>query len=279
MVRQIILTALDGTLLNSASVGAPSHEGRSSKTLTDAANDERLKQAIAQLKAQNVAVVVFTERDRVELEPIRQSLGLVDPFVVESGSAIFTSVHHDPFDSELGEKEGEYFVQELGCPYVQARAGLRVIANVVSHPLKGFGDFTVPQLQKMAKLSETAAHQAKAREFSELFMTPKAVEADTLHQAASEIGFELMLRDPEESRFSELLGEGTSLVSAATALLLAYQAQLEDGQDLQVMAISHRSSDLSSLDKVKAELGLNHWESILVENAPDGWLDAIASLF
>lgn len=110
-------------------------------------------------------------------------------------------------------------------------------------------------------------------------MTPKAVEADTLRQAATEMGFELILRDPEESRFSELLGAGTSLANASKALLLAYQAQLERGQELQVMAISHRSSDLSALDPLKAELGLDHWESVLVENSSDDWLSAIASLF
>ena len=273
MTERVILTALDGALLDRAAVGA------SVKTVDqeELPIDERLVDAIAQLRERNVAVVVFTERDRAELEPIRQSLGLVDPFIVESGSAIFSSVSHDPFDSKLGEKDDGYFVEVLGCPYVQARAGLRVIANVVSHPLKGFGDFTVPQLQKMAKLSETAAHQAKAREFSELFMTPKAVEADALRQAAEEMGFDLILREAEESRFSELLGAGASLASAAKKLLKAYRAQLDDSQSLKVMVISGRSQDISALDEVKAELNITDWQSALVKNASDDWLGAITS--
>lgn len=274
MADWIVLTALDGALLNSAVVGAPDTDS----VQPSAVDDERLRAAIAQLKEQTVPVIVFTERDRTELEPVRQSLGFVDPFIVESGSAIFTPVSHNPFAPALGEKEDDYFVMALGCPYVQARAGLRVIANVVSHPLKGFGDFTVPQLQKMAKLSEAASHQAKAREFSELFMTPKAVEADALRQAAEEMGFEVILREPEESRFSELLGAGTSLIAAVKTLLAAYQAQSAPGQNLKIMAISNRSSDLSALTEVSDDLGIADWQSVLVETATEDWLGAIASV-
>ncbi|MEL7333240.1 MAG: haloacid dehalogenase [Cyanobacteria bacterium J06560_2] len=280
MVNQVILTALDGALLSSVEVGAPievtqtAAQGDLTKIVES--DYKSLREAIAQLKASDVPVVVFTQRDRVEIEPIRQQLGLTSPFIVESGSAIFASANQHPFGPGVGETEDGYFVVTLGCPYVQARAGLRVLANMISHPLKGFGDFTVPQLEKSAKLSETAAHQAKAREFSELFMTPKAIERELLRQAAEDMGFEVILREPKESRFSELLGAGAGLPAAVKELLSAYQS-LEAGEALQVIAVSSRSADLAALAKVKRELDIEDWKEVLVDGH-EAWVEAIAPL-
>lgn len=259
MTDQIVLTALDGALLNS---------------LTDCSEAAiaPLKSAIAQLQTQGIPVIVFTERDRTEIEPIRQQLKLTSPFIVESGSGIFTPVDHNPFAPALGELEDGYYVEALGCPYVQARAGLRVIANLISHPLKGFGDFTVPQLQRVAGLSEEAAHQAKAREFSEPFMTPKAVSAQTLIEAAEETGFAVIVRT--EERFSELLGRDAGLASAARAVITAYQAQLPD-KTLKVMGISHRTEDLAVLASASQSAV---YTEVLISSAPAGWLSAVQSL-
>jgi len=266
MAKQIVLTALDDVMLSPPDVVA-------SETAAD--TYMQLKARLTQLQDLGVPVVVFSQRDRTELEPLFQQLGLSAPFITESGSAIFTPVDHNPFSPALGEKEGSYFVRQLGCPYVQARAGLRVIANVISHPLKGFGDFTVPQLQRAAKLSETAAHQAKAREFSEPFMTPKAVEAAVLKQAAAEMGFEVILRTAEESRFSELLGAGAGLGAAAKDLIAAYQ-QLEPNASLKVLGISNRAEELSALAEVSEQLGAE-WAAVEVTGAVE-WMEAIAPL-
>lgn len=186
---------------------------------------ERVRPVLARLIRDGVAVIGFTKGDRAELEPLRAQLNWDDPFITESGSAIFTPVDHNPFSEPLGEQDGCYFVEALGCPYVQARAGLRVLANLISHPLKGYGDFTVPQLEKFLGVSEAVAHRAKAREFSEPFMTPKAVEADALMKAAEEMGFGIVLRNPAESRFSDLVGSGASVGGAIARTLDAYRKE------------------------------------------------------
>ena len=80
-----------------------------------AVDSERAKAAIAQLAEQETAVILFWDGDRAELEPIRERLGLTTPFVVEGGSAIFTPIESDPFETPLGEREGDYIVYELGC--------------------------------------------------------------------------------------------------------------------------------------------------------------------
>ncbi len=233
----------------------------------------RMKPALGRLQAAGVSVVLFSACDRAQIEPVRKTLALTAPFIVESGSAVFTPVEHSPFKAPLGDRDGNYFVLQLGCPYVQARAGLRVIANVIAHPLKGFGDFTIPQLQRLAGWSEVAAHRAKDREFSELFMTPKAVEPALLQQAAGETGFYIVWRAAEESRFSELVGSGASLTAATKAVLSAYSASDEA---LEVIGLSHQQPALNGLraatDGVESEIS---FEGVLLNSSSiDSWLTA-----
>ncbi len=255
MVNRIVLTAWDGAFL--AAMQA----------------DAALLPLMASLKEKGVPVIVFTERDRAELEPIRQQLVWTDPFIAESGSGIFTPVNHNPLTPALGEQDGDYYVQELGCPYVQARAGLRVLANAIAHPLKGLGDFTVPQLQKLLGVSEQAAHQAKAREFSELFMTPKAVEPAVLIKAAEEMGFGMILRDAEESRFSELMGPDAGLEGAIAQLIAAYENQLPPDETLRIIGLSSREEDLATLAGVSADMD---WQGVLMAD-PTEWTAAVDS--
>lgn len=237
----------------------------------------RVGEAIAQMKAKRVPVIVFTECDRAEVDPIRRQLNWTDPFITESGSGIFTSVNHNPFAPVLGEQDGDYYVQALGCPYVQARAALRVLANEISHPLKGFGDFTVPKLERFLGVSETTAHRAKAREFSEPFMTPKAVEPDVLVKAAKEIGFDIILRNPKENRFSELVRAGVGVSAAAKQVIEAYQNQMPAGATLKIAGVG-RDDDL----EVLAAGGSAVWRGLTIATVDEGvlsWVEAIASLF
>jgi mannosyl-3-phosphoglycerate phosphatase len=216
-----------------------------------------LQQMLARLQGLGVPVVVFTQRDRAELEPLREQLAWQDPFITESGSALFLPVDPPLFDQAIGEREGNYYVVEFGCPYVQARAGLRVLANVVAHPLKGFGDFTVPQLQKFLGVSEDEAHRAKAREYSEPFMTPKAVAASVLEAGAAEMGFAVVSRGAEASRFSELVGAGAGLSAAIRQVLAAYQQRQSEGEGLRAIALSHPSQPLSDVTDALSEDALS----------------------
>ena len=244
MTQKVVLTSLDWVM------------GAESAFLA------QVKLVLAALRDKEVAVVGYTGCDRAEVEPIRAELDWHDPFMTESGSAIFTPVAYNPFPNSLGELDDPYFVEALGCPYVQARAGLRVLANLISHPLKGFGDFTVPQLEKFMKVEEDVAHRAKAREFSEPFMTPKAVETAALIDAAKEMGFDVVLRDPEVSRFSDLVGAGVSVAAAAARVVAAYGAD--------EVAVVGAEEDV---DAIAAET----WRKIVVRSQAD-WLDSLKQI-
>ncbi|MEM6451080.1 MAG: hypothetical protein AAF703_12280 [Cyanobacteria bacterium P01_D01_bin.105] len=256
MVHQIVVTSLDWVV--------------SWEVAVESTFLNRLKSILLALNDRGVVVVGFTGCDREEIEPIRAELSWHAPFIIESGSAILTPVSQPPFSTPLGELDGNYFVETLGCPYVQARAGLRVLANLISHPLKGFGDFTVPKLERFLAISAEAAHRAKAREFSEPFMTPKAVDADVLVNAAADMGFSVVLRDPQKTRFSELIGAKASVSSAVAKVVNAYQL---DNESASVVVIG-TAEDLQQV--LPDEDGAAVWPVIEVRS-PEQWLAELES--
>ena len=120
MTQLIIFTDLDGTLI----IG---------ETYDYAATVPNIQQ----LKSFKIPVIPVTSKPRAAVTTLRQAVGLSDPCVTDTGSGIVDEVNHNPFDSPPGDEDGDYYVVDLGCPYVQARAGLRVIANELHHSLLG----------------------------------------------------------------------------------------------------------------------------------------------
>jgi mannosyl-3-phosphoglycerate phosphatase len=142
--------------------------------------------------------------------------------------------------------DGEDYMIELGCPYVQARAALRVIANQLHHSLIGFGDLDIERLQKLSGLSAVAAQHAKARDFSELFITPKAVPTDQLVSVVEDMGFQVVVGD----RFCQLIGPTAGTDRAVRQLIDLYQAVLPPTTRLTTVGLGHCPNDLPLLEMV-----------------------------
>ncbi|MEO1403169.1 MAG: haloacid dehalogenase, partial [Cyanobacteria bacterium J06635_1] len=211
----------------------------------------------------------------------RLVLGLTTPFITENGSGIFIP-RDTPFQNPPGELDGDYYVIDLGCPYVQTRAGLRVIANTLHYSLLGFGDLTIERLQKRTDLSETAAQQAKACEFSEPFITPKGVELQALVKAVEAVGFQVVLDEP----FSYLIGPDASTEDAIAQLTTLYQNTLPASESFTTVGLGHSPTSLTMLRSVDIPIVIpspngphpklteDNWQ-IAPKSAPDGWITAI----
>ncbi|MEM7794409.1 MAG: HAD-IIB family hydrolase [Cyanobacteria bacterium P01_C01_bin.118] len=268
MTQLIIFTDLDGTLLNG-------------ETYDYAATVP----IIQQLKSLKIPVVPVTSKTRAEVSTLRQEVGLTDPFVTENGSGIFVEVNHNPFKEPPGEQEDDYYLVDLGCPYVQARAGLRVIANELRHSLLGFGDMTIERLQKYTGLSAKDAQEAKAREFSEPFITPKAVTSEQIVEAVETIGFKVVVGD----RFSHLIGPDAGKGNAVKRLVALYQSILPSDENIVTIGLGNSPNDLDMLENVDhpivlpgaegphPQLGNRGWH-IASASAPQGWVDAVTAI-
>lgn len=264
----LIFTDLDGTLLD-----AETYSYTPALPLLNAFKD------------QGIPVIPVTSKTRAEVETLRQQIGLSDPFIVENGSAVFLPPDNLPFRLPDGNDMGGYRVMLLGCQYVMARAGLKAVAQSLGRPLKGFGDLAVEQIQQLTGLSKSDAQEAKSREFSEPFLTPKNVEADRLTEAVEAMGFRVVMGD----RFSHLIGGEAGKGAAVLKLRALYQSILDPGTNIVTVGLGNSPNDLDMLEHVDRpvvisgksgahpQLSDRGWQ-ISTEPGPAGWAIAVRQI-
>lgn len=263
----LIFTDLDGTLLGS-------------QDYAYAAAVPTLKK----LMTMGIPVIPVTSKTRQEVWDLRQQVGLSDPFIVENGSALYVPLAQRQFQLPPGEDIDGYRVVPLGCTYVVARAGLKAIAQELGRPLKGFGDWSIEQVEQMTGLSPAGAQQAKAREFSEPFMTPKNVEPEALVSVVSDFGFRVVVGD----RFSHLIGGEAGKGQAVRQLTALYQAGSQAGEVITV-GLGNSPNDLDMLANVDIAIVLpgeagphpklaeRGWQ-VAPAPAPEGWALAVEAI-
>lgn len=268
MTSLLLFTDLDGTLLGS--------------------EDYRYDAVLPTLKTlhqQGIPVIPVTSKTRAEVETLIHTLGLETPFVVENGSAAFIPRETCPFALPPGEDMGAYRVVQWGVAYVMARAGLKAIAQELGRPLKGFGDFSVEQVQQLTGLSMQDAQQAKMREFSEPFLTPKNVSSTQLTLAVEAMGFRVVMGD----RFSHLIGDGAGKGVAVQQLTALYRSTLAPDAPLTTIGLGNSPNDIDMLEHTDQSivmpgahgphprLGERGW-AIAPHPAPEGWAAAVERL-
>lgn len=265
----ILFTDLDGTLLNS-------------ETYSYAA----ALPALNHLRSQGIPVIPVTSKTRVEVEEWRQQIGLTDPFIVENGSAVFLPVQQSWLNPpEQAERVGDYALILLGCSYVQARAAMKVVGQMIGRPLQGFGDLTPEKVQSLTGLSVAETKQAKAREFSEPFLTPQTTTPEILRAMVEDLGFRVVVGD----RFSHLIGGDAGKGVAVRQVTALYQALLPAGQRLQTVGLGNSPNDLEMLENVDIPLiipGVDGSHPQLAERgwrvadapAPEGWAAAVKAV-
>ncbi|MBE7384096.1 MAG: HAD-IIB family hydrolase [Leptolyngbya sp. SIO1E4] len=268
MTALILFSDLDGTLLN-----------------TEDYNYTAALPVIERLKAQGIPVIPVTSKTRAEVETLIQEIGLTGPFVVENGSAIYIPRETCPFALPEGEDQGPYRVLQLGVAYVMSRAGLKAIAQEIGRPLKGFGDLSVEQVQQLTGLDTHDAKQAKMREFTEPFLTPKNIEPAKLTAAVEAMGFRVVVGD----RFSHLIGGEAGKGVAVHQLVSLYSTTLPETETIVTVGLGNSPNDLDMLENVDQaivlpgksgphpKLGDRGWQ-IAPEPAPEGWAMAVTQV-
>jgi mannosyl-3-phosphoglycerate phosphatase len=177
---------------------------------------------------------------------------------------------------------GAYRVLQLGCNYVTARAGLKAIAQAIGRPLKGFGDWSLDQIVQLTGLSQGDAKQAKAREFSEPFMTPKNITPEVLQDAVEDMGFKVVIGD----RFSHLIGGEAGKGLAVDRIVHLYHPQDNAVAPGATLGLGNSPNDLDMLKHVDRPIVLpgpsgphprlaTYGWTIAPAPAPEGWQSAV----
>jgi mannosyl-3-phosphoglycerate phosphatase len=263
----IIFTDLDGTLLNQ--------------------DDYRYDAALPileELKTKQIPVIPVTSKTRQEVEVLRQEIALSDPFIVENGSAVFVPLDSKQFVPRTKNEREGYHLELLGCTYAEARQGLAAVATMLGEQLRGFGDLSELEIGQLTGLSEQEVKRAKAREFTEPFITPDRVSQQQLQQAVEARGFQVVVGD----RFSHLIGSGAGKGKAVRWLVRHYRSSRVE-EKLITVGLGNSPNDLAMLEAVDfpivipgkkaphASLMGRGWQ---VAPAPgcQGWAIAVASV-
>ena len=156
--KMIIYTDLDGTFLD--------HE-----TYSYAESLPALQAAAAKA----IPIVFCSSKTRAEIEVIRQSTSVRDPFIVENGGAVYVPAGYFPFHIEGSIRRGDFDVIELGTPYSQLVATLDSLGSDFLCNIVGFNDMTVEEVACNCGLTLAEAQRAKDREYDEAF---EIIDAD-----------------------------------------------------------------------------------------------------
>ena len=265
MTTAVVVSDLDGTLLH-----------------RDTYAFEEALPGIALLKKSRIPVILVSSKTRAEIEPIREALGLEDPFVVENGGAAY--IPRGTFEVTAGvwDTSGRFDVVRWGTPYQQVVATLDDVRETSGARLTGFHDLDAERVASMTGLSLYEARRAKEREFDEPFWMEE--EDNSRGRKALEMLASRGLTVTEGGRFYHVMG-GCDKGRAIRELLRLYRAG-EEGvvsaglgdapNDLPFLREVDRayiiagSSDRHDPELIDALPGARR-----VGPAPGGWVEAV----
>lgn len=224
----LIFTDLDGTLLN----GEDYHYDEAIPVLTA-------------LRQQQIPVIPVTSKTRSEVEVLRQTIAPNDPFIVENGSAVFVAPADERFAIAPTKTLGNFQLMQLGCTYTEARTGLCQLSEALGHDLQGFGDLSRKKIMQLTGLSAEEADRAKAREFTEPFLTLKTIPPEEVEAAANTLGFQVVVGD----RFSHLIGTQAGKGKAVQQIVQAFQSAHPD-TPITTLGLGNSPNDRAMLEAV-----------------------------
>ena len=125
--------------------------------------------AIRTLEERGVAVVLWGNETRSQMEVIQRNLELHHPFISETGGGLF--VPHGYFPDRLvgGRAVTNYRVVDFGKPYHIVAETLHEVARKLAVNITGFSDMSIQDVANDCGLSLAQARLAKLREYDEPF--------------------------------------------------------------------------------------------------------------
>lgn len=267
----IIFTDLDGTLLDGLTYGY-----------------EAAAEALDAVRSRHIPVILVSSKTRAEIEPLRDRLQLIHPFVVENGGGIVIPKTYFPFPIDGAVLRGDCLVLELGVPYARLRRILAELQQRYGPEMRGFGDMTPDEVARHTGLSLSDARLAKEREYDEPFLFFGS--SSVLAQITEEIRAK-GLRCVSGGRFFHLMG--TQDKGHAVCLLSdLYRRQYADETEtvLVTVGLGDSPNDLPMLAVVNRPFLVqrpdgSHDErvslpelSFVQASGPSGWNRAVLSL-
>lgn len=199
---------------------------------------EPAKAVIDELKRKRFRIIFNSSKTRAEQEYYRKALNVEDPFIVETGSAIYIPKRYFPFGFNFTKEVRDYFVIELGEKYEVIKKALDELSEKFG--LKYYGNSSVEEVMNFTGLPRQLAELAMMREYSETIFRWKN---EWFVEAVKSRG----LKVSKGSRFYNVHGN-TDKGKAAYILLLLYSKLFGD---VEAYAVGDGLNDFPLFDIVK----------------------------
>lgn len=237
----VIFTDLDGTLLEH-----------------DTYSFEAALPALDELHQRRIPVVISTSKTRAEVEVYRRAMCIADPFVVESGSAVFVPEGYFQSLPPEAKKRDGYAVIVLGAEYARILVAFRELKSRTGGAIEGLDEMPVERISILTGLPLEEARLAKQREYDEpfIFLRDEKLYSPRMEAFAKELG----LRCQKGGRFYHLTGDSDK-GKAMAILMELYRKKL--GQPTSV-ALGDSSLDLPLLSRADIPIAVKR---------PDGSYD------
>lgn len=261
--KLIVITDLDGTLLDqqtySYSLSLP---------------------AVRRLQANRIPIVMCSTKTSAEMLPLWRELGLRDPFICESGGAIYFPRNY-PRPSLHGFKsEDDFDVLELGGDIIHLRQALADAARSCTVVFKSFGQMSIDEIAALTGLGLERARRAAQRRYDEPFV----IRDGDVEQLTAALRAK-MLTVTEGDRFYHLTG-GHSKRDAVRRLLDLHRHQY--GETVAI-GLGNSANDWPLLSEVERPIVVKNadglWDATVIERLPNvertdgigprGWSEAI----
>jgi mannosyl-3-phosphoglycerate phosphatase len=151
-VRLVIVTDLDGTLLDAQSYGF-----------------EPARAALERVKRLGVPLVLCSSKTSAEIDVIQRRIGIADPYVTENGGAIVAPRGYFANAPAWAGTAGDRVTLVLGPAYAEVVAGLKAVAAAEQIRVVGFSDMSVSEVAADCGLPLLDAQLAKLRQHDEPF--------------------------------------------------------------------------------------------------------------
>lgn len=237
----VVFTDLDGTLLDHSTYSF-----------------EAAREALDELRARSIPLVIVSSKTRAEIEPLRSRLRNEHPFIVENGGAVVIPSAYFPFQLATATAHDPYVLVELGTSYSVLRRALKEIEKELGVELRGYGDMSLDEVVRRTGLSRPEAELAMQRHYDEPFVVEdERCPLGALTQAIAARG----LRWTKGDRFHHVMGIQDK-GEAVRYLIECYRRRAAHHRDrLITVGIGNSLNDLPMLKAVE--------RPILVQQ-PDG---------
>lgn len=243
----------------------------------------KAEEALRELRQRRIPLILASSKTRAEIEPIRECLGIEDPFIVENGGALYVpEIFVADLPPGMASKDS-YLVREFGMPYTEIVARFRKLKDDFNLPVTGIHEMSPAEVAALTGISEENARIAMRREYSEPFIAGENFDPAAIDDALRTTNLRLSRGD----RFYHLSGPNDKGMAVRSVIAL-YEAAIAPGASrIITIGLGDSPNDLEMLltvdfpfavekpdgkiDPVLRDAGIPSAGGI----GPKGWNDAV----